>query len=437
MKIKSISILTLLIAAICSCSKPDETLPDFTIDKPLENSQWAVLDTIPYQITLKSVKPIKQVKVQIVNTSQSPVTALEIFEITETSSVLQGQHVINNSQIPSGMYYFRVTAIDYDNFSVNRFVRIHISEMPLRSEAVYILSHISNNLMNIYRIDTLSAYQQVLSVNTDYSASDICSAFGYLFLCGRYTGPLAAYDLRNDHQLVWKEDALVNPPFPWFEGMSFDGKFVVTGYTDRRVKGFNPDGTTAFVFQLEEYLPRVFLRHHDAFQQKDYLILGAAHNMGFLNMISVHFDNSYTNMQYIVTNWELMKMFSKNRDEVFMFGNQSGQGVMRIYKLSENNTSILKILPTGSVFDVVRVRPGIFIISHSVGLLMYNDTDNSLTPYGPFAGTGHLAYDETTDKIFYALNNTMKVIDFLSVNTEEVINFPDSITKIHILYNKQ
>lgn len=429
-------LIVLIFCTIVSCKKTEDILPEFTIDKPWENSQWAVYDTIPYQITLKTAKLIKQIKVQIVNTSQSPVTALEIFEITENSAVLNGQHVINNSQISSGMYYFRVTAIDYDNNSVNRFVRISIAEVPLKSEAIYVLSNPNNNQINVYRCDSFPEFEHKLTLNTDYSGSAISSENGYLYVCGRYTGPLAAYDLRYGHQLAWKEDALINPPFPWFEGVSYDGKYVVAGYTDYRVKGFHPGGATAFVFQLSEIWPRVFLRHYDAAQQKDFFIIGASHYMGITNRVSVHYDISYSNMQILDTFWEMKKMFSKNSNEVYMFGNQSGQAIMRIYALNQNNTYTLKTFPTGKLYDVVRVRPGIFIISHSDGLFMYNYSYNSLTPYGNFTGEGTLAYDETTDKILYAKNNTLQVIDFLTLSVEGSSNFADPIIQMHILYNK-
>lgn len=428
--------LTASTLAFLSCRKEEEAEPDFAIDKPWENSQWAVNDTIPFQITLKTELFISQVKVGVVSMQQIPVTTPEVFEPMENVTVINGKHIINNTTIETGTYYFKVSITNIDNITVNRFVKIYISEMPLRSEAVYVVAKQNSQIMNIYAIDSLPVFENVLQLYTDYSGSDLNSSSGYFYICGRYTGPLAAYDTQNNHALAWKEDALVNPPFPWFEGMSFDGKYIVAGLTDNRIKGFKPDGTLVFVFQLEEYFPRVFLRHNDALQQKDYLVVGASHYLGMSHTISVHYDVSYSSMHFLVTDWEARKMFSKSNDEIYMFGNDSGQGVMKIYSIAQNNTYTLKTLPTGRLSDVIRVRPGIFLISHSQGLFMYNYSYNSLTPYGNFTGEGNLAYDQSTDKIFFAQNKSLYYFSFLNEVPEGSINFADSIMNIHILYNK-
>jgi hypothetical protein len=421
---------------LVNCKKPEETFPDFTIDKPWENSQWAIYDTIPFQITLNTQQSLKQIKVQIVNLSQIPVTAFDIVEPSVSATQYQGIHIVNNPNIESGSYYFRVSVTNEDNTTVNRFVKIQIQEIPKRSEAIYVVAKQNNNTMSIFRLDTLPEFVKVLSLNTDYSGSDVSSVNGHFYICGRYFGPLACYDCRNGHDLLWKDDALLNPPVPWFEGMSFDGKNVLAGLTDHRIKGFHPGGNLAFVFQILELWPRIFLKHYDALQQKDFYIIGAPHFLGMSHVISVHYDVSYTNMQFLITNWELKKMFSKSNDEIYMFGNENGQGVMKIYSISQNNTYSLKPLDIGKLIDVVRVRPGIFIISHSQGLYIYNYSYNSLTPYGSFQGGGKLEYDMTTDKIYYAQQNSIQYFSFLSQNPEGMINFADSIVNVHILYNK-
>jgi len=431
-----VSLSILIICLLYSCKKTEETLPDFTIDKPIENSQWAVNDTIQYRITLNIPHEIRQMKAVVVNQSQIPVTGVSITEVTETNALIQGEHVISSQFIESGQYYFKVSVTDNNSNTVSRYVRIYISEIPLESLALYVVTKQNQQVMNVYRSDSLPQIEQVLTLYTDYSGSDICPIQSYFFMCGHHTGPLAAYDINNEHQLVWKEDALVNPPFPWFESMMYDGKFIVAGYTDHRVKGYFPSGNTSFVFQIDELWPRVFLRHYDAQQQKYYFIIGATHFSGMAHTLSVHYDVSYSNMQYLVTTWEAKKMFSKNDNEIYMFGNDNGQAVMKIYSISQNNTYELKIFPTGKLYDVVRVRPGIFIISHVQGLLMYNYSYNSLTPYGDFQGGGNLEYDAVTDNIFFAQQNSLTFFDFLTQNVNGNINLADSIVRMHILYNK-
>jgi hypothetical protein len=431
-------LILLSVGIICnySCKKPDETYPEFTIDKPLENSEWSVFDTIPFQITMKSFRAIKQVQINIVNLNQVPVTSLSVITPEQGQTVISGEHIIDNISLPSGMYYLRVTVYDELNNSTNRFVRIQISEMPLESEALFIVTKKNSSTLHIYRCDELPDCQKVLTLYTDFSASALNSVNGHLYICGRYSGPLAAYDLRNGHELLWKEDAVNSPPFPFFTGMSWDGKYVVAGYHDNRVKGFFPSGMQSFAFILDEFFPEVFLRHYDSQQQKDYLIIGATHFSALANAISVHYDQSYTNMQFLMTTKKVTHMFSKNSNEVYIFGNSGQQGFMEIYSISSNNTYVLKTLPTGKLFDVVPVRPGIFILSHETGLLMYNFGNNSLTPYGSFTEGGSLAYDESSDKIFFGHQNSFSIIDFLTVNIEGNINLADSIMGMHILYNK-
>ena len=421
---------------LVSCQKPNDTPPDFTIDKPLENSQWSVYDSIPFTITFKNIKAIKQIQVGIINSSMIPATTSDMFDLEQFATGLSGFHHINKPDLSSGVYYFKVTAYDYDGNSTSRYTRIYISEIPLRSIALYVVAKQNNSTMNIFRVDSVPEYTNVLTLSTDYSGSAISSSSSHFYICGRYTGPLAAYDINQGHQISWQENPILNPPFPYFEAMTFDGQNVVAGYNDNRVKGFHPNGTLSYVFEIDELWPRVFLRHYDHQQQKYLFIVGCTHYTGMAHTISVHYDVSYSNMQFLLTDWEMTKMFSKNYDEIYMFGNEGNQAVMKIYKISENNTYVLKTFPPGKLYDVVRVRQNIFLISHDQGLFMYNYDYNSLTPYGSFDGQGCLEYDAVTDKCFYGRNNSIEIFDFLSGSIEGNINLADSIVKLHILYNK-
>jgi len=428
--------LSSVVLIFVQCKKNEDTLPAFKIIRPFENSQWAVYDTIGFEIHNQSNVFIKQVKVCVLNSSFVPVTSEGLFELTDNSWDFKGTHVIKNSLIQNGTHYFRVIMTDKNDNSSTRYAQITISEIPLRSEALYIVAKQSNSIYNIYRCDSFPQYEKVLTLHTDFSGSAISSQSGVLYVCGKYTGPLAAYDVANGHQLLWQEDALLNPPSPWFEGVEFDGRYLVAGYTDHRVKGFLPGGSLQFVFEMHDYFPKVFLRHYDQQQQKEYLIVGASHFSGLHQLISVHYDMSYSNMQFLKTNWEVHSMFSKNFDEILMFGNESGQGVMKNYKISANNTYVLHLLPTGKLYDVVRISSGVFLISHDQGVSLYRSSTNSLTPYGVFPGKGVFSYDEVTGKCFYAVGGSLTAFDFMSTTVDGNINFADSIVQMHILFNK-
>jgi hypothetical protein len=431
----SIFVFTLVLAFM-QCRKEENSLPSFEIIRPFENSQWAVHDTIDFEIANQSSVFIKQVKVCVINSSFVPVTSEDLYELIDNSWDFKGEHIINNSSIETGTHYFRVMMIDKNGNTSTRYSRISISELPLRSEALYVVGRQSNSVYNVYRCDSFPEYAKVLTLNTDFSGSAICSSSDLLYVCGKYTGPLAAYDIDNSHQLLWQEDALLNPPFPWFEGIDFDGRYLTAGYTDNRVKGFLPGGSLQFVFELDEYFPRVFLRHYDDQQQKEYLVIGASHYSGLHHLVSVHYDMSYSNMQFLMTTWEVHSMFSKNYDEIYMFGNESGQAVMKIYKISDNNFYVLKLLPTGKLYDVVRISSGVFLISHDQGVFMYQSSTNSLTPYGMFPGKGTFSYDQVSGKCFYATGGTLTIFDYMSSTVEGNVTFADSIVQMHILFNK-
>jgi hypothetical protein len=429
----------ILFFALCSqsCKKPEDQFPEFFIEKPFENSQWSVGDTIPFQISMPIAIFVKQVKVQLETMSMQPVAGLVTKDVNEVVQMVKGEYVISDFNLDSGMYYLRISVIDENDNLTNRFVRVFVTEIPLKSEALYIVAKQSNSIINVYRCDSFPEYEKVLTLYTDYSGSAINSLNSIFYICGRHTGPMAAYDIVNNHQLLWKDDAIQSPPFPYFEGMGWDGKNAIAGHTDGRIKAYMLSGNTAYVFLLEDMWPRVFLRHYDAQQQKDYLVIGAAHYlMGMAHVISVHYDVSYANMQFLVTDWEMKKMFSKNSDEIYMFGNQSGQAVMKIYKISQNNTYTVKDLPVGSLSDVIRITPNVFIIAHTQGLFMYNYSYNSLTPYGSFAGGGSLMNDEVSGRIFYAVQGNIQVFDFLTQSIEGNINLADSIIRMHVQYNK-
>lgn len=421
---------------LIQCKKEDNVLPDFSIVKPYENSQWSVYDSIPFEISNNSTRIISEVKVCIVNEDYMPVSEQIVYYPSTQPWNYQGVHYINNSNLESGVYFFKVTMLGDNGNSATRYRRIYIDEIPLRSLALIVVAQKSANEIAIYRIDSMQTSTELFSVFSDYSSSELYSKSAFLYLCGRYTGPLAAYDLNNSGALVWKEDALLNPPFPYFEKMNYDGKYIVTGYTDNRVIGRQTGGTQNFVYEMDDFYPRRFLRHYDSMQQKDYLVVGAAHFSGLSWLISVFYDLSYSNMQFLLTDWEPEYMFSTSYDEIYMFGNLGEQGVMRIYKISENNTYTLHTLPTGKLLDVVEIRMGVYLISTEQGLMLYQKEFTSLTPYGSFTPGGKLCYDQDTRKCFYALNDQIEIFDFYTYNPEGTVNLGDSVLQMHILYNK-
>lgn len=428
-------ILVLLISSFVSCKKPEVVLAEINIISPYENSNWQYADSVFYKVSLSSSSKniLKECKISIVNEKMQLVSVVNLHSLKQKAENIEGFIEIDNKYVKTGFYYLFAQVWDNAaNYSSN-YVKIYIGELELQSLAVIVVSEVSDKIIEIHKIDSIST--QISSVYTDYSGSAISSEHALLFICGKNTGPLAAYSL-HDNSLKWKVDAIQNPPFAYYENIYFDGKELMVGLTERIVKAYSPNGTLSSVFQIAEMIPKHFLLHIDKKQNRQYLLVNALYYLGNKSSINVFYKESYHKMQHLVIDWECVEMLSKTDDEIYIFGNKNNNGFIKAYSITDNNTYDVKQLSNGEIFDVAEIQKGVYLISHKSGLFMYNSEYNSLTPYGSFEGGGKLEYDVSMKVCYYAINKKLYSFTIFGQQNINQIQFQHPIKNIHILYNK-
>jgi WD40 repeat protein len=434
---KVLTVIAIVILLLMySCRKDEVVHAKIVIQSPYEHSTWQYGDSIYCNVSLSSENNLKECKICIVNESMQIISKVKVFPLQQKEEHIQGYLDIDNKYIKTGSYYIFVQIWDVNGNYSNSYVKIYISELPLESIAVYIITQPTNNTIEVSTIDSSGMPKVILTAHSDYSGSAICSEHGYLYLCGRSTGPLAAYSLHKDNLLMWKIDAIQNPPFSYFESVDFDGRFVISGLTEHLVKGYTPQGMLNFVFETPEMFPKQFLRHRDVKQNRQFLIIGMSYFMGNATSISVYYNETYYNMQFLIVEWDCVRMFSKDSNEIYVFGNDNNRGFIKVYSIQYNNTYELKSLPGGQISDVVEIQNGTYLIAHESGLFFYQREYNSLTPYGAFDGGGILGYDYSKRICYYAIGNKMRYFSIFDQHITGEIEFLHSIRNIHILYNK-
>lgn len=428
-------IFLILIVVSLSCKKDNIELPKYKVIQPSENAIFTENDTINFKIQLLNNIETEYLQISIVDESMNIVSSQFQYNPVFTNSNYSSDFPIKLHNSLSGNYYLKFQLFNKSLHASSEFVKLNVTTIPDSALAVYVITEGLNNTLNINKLDLNGNLISSFTINSDYSSSDINSLSKSLLICGRYVGPISSYSTET-HNLQWSKPAINNPPFPYFESMNFDGKFASVGLYDGNIRGYNSNGLIIFSFNIGNYRPYNFTRHFDVQSNIAYYIFLASDIQNIFHRIFVNFSASYSNMQIFDFNWKPYKIFALKNNSFIVFGNENNNAVMKTYSINSNIMNNIRNLPNDSLYDVIEISNGKFVISTSKYMFHYDVYTDNLTQFTLNQGYQKLAYDKVNNKLWATKDFKLKRLNLLNFSPEFEIQFNEKILNTHILYKK-
>lgn len=416
---------------LVSCKKQDTVAPEVEIILPTSNQVFSVGDTVLISAKVSDNEVIKQIQLVIVNENRIPVLSNIIVQASTNPYSFQMPYPIDNIYLEDGKYYVLVKVMDEENVK-NKYCEIYINEIPKELKEVILVSKSGVDIA-VYSVDTAFHSIAWTPIYMDYAASVVDSRNQQLIIAGNITDDIVAYDI-SSQTTNWTIDAVPNPPFPFCTNMNLQNQEIMLSlYYNRQFKTYNTSGnlTKSATIDIPNFYP-VY-----AYKTNDYYFLFIKGISGG-NAIELYYPLSLVSHNSLFVSYDILEMFEYDNDNVFCFGNTTaGQGVMEIYKISNNNTWIPHSIPTGKIFNVAEIDNGEFLIAHTDGIYRYTYYNNSLVKILSVSPR-QIEYDEIND-VFYVVDSIGYLTSYMNMSPPTQINqvlCPDSVLDMHLLYNK-
>ncbi len=410
------------------CKKKEEgSPPTVQYHTPLENATYTVFDNIQISAHVYSATAITDLKIGIVNDQMVPVmSTIPLSPVTHIAFTYN----IYDIHLTSGTYYVWISATNADNLDVNAYQKISISEAPKKRKAVYVITKLSSSQLGLTKADSvLNSQQQVGSFNGDFSGSAISSWHQQLYLAGNYTGDHRAIELAG-HSIKWSVP-YIGSSNPYFTGVSSDEKSNYLSYFGGQVKALDQNGSTRYFttpsggyYPLKSFVSGSYLLQ----EQKDYT--------SSQRKLVVYYSSSGVGKQETLIPETVTELFTKDADNVYLFGNASGQAKMEIYTVS-GNSFWNRTLPAGTLAAATQVNSDTYLLAYTNGTIYkYTYSNNSLITWLSGVNAVKLRYDEVNGEVCIAELKKLSSYDLNSSGLKKTLTVPDTILDMHILFNR-
>lgn len=425
-----IIILFALQLFLYGCGKDkDAVKPEITISSPSENQIFTALDTIQITSTIEDETTLEQVDITICDNNKVPVLATVTVVPQDKKITVQIPYALNDVNLESGSYYLWIRASDGNNIA-GKYRGIHISAVPRELKYVYIMSLFNSTTVRLHRKVTGGNLENISDINGDLSSTISSSRFQIVATCGSTFGDLNVYDVSSG-SLQWSEPVISDPPFPYFINSGMYDEILYCSYYSGNIKGFNNNGTQVFSANtMYGSFPSVL------FANNNFLFADHGFYSGTEHAFGMYYLSSGAYRQHIITDYIATNIFQMDDDNIFIFGNQNGQGIIRLYSISGNSTWESHTLPAGMISDVVQINENDYIIAHESGLYKYQYDMSSLTSYVSGMNAAKIKFDAINSDIYAAEGNTIYIYDYSSHALISSITVPDPIVGFELLYNK-
>jgi hypothetical protein len=423
-------LLFILFSSSCKKREADEHGPIVSFVTPGYNQSYNVFDNIAVTATVSDETEITFVSVSLVDEQYNQVMPAVSIPVTSPSMTLNKLYYVDNIHMESGTYYVMIAASDGTTES-RTYQRVQIVAVPRMLKNIFVVSGGSSQT-NFSTIDSaFTGLQPYYSFNGDFIGSYASSYFQQLYRCGNYTGPFQALDIEfNAIKFSLSPTVSANPYFTAF--YSNEKKSYVSRY-DGGITGYNYDGSIFYNASVSTgyYATKMGFCG-------DALITEEKDKVSGNTKLVTHFTTGLAEKERAISQ-QAVALCEKNVDNLFVFGNDAGQGVIQLFDKVNNNlwNPYPYTLPTGTILSALKIDENTYLIGHSSGtVLKYQYSTSSVTTYLTGYTAVQLRYDDLNNRLIVAEANKISVFDYSTAGLLHSVNSSETVLDVHLLYNR-
>lgn len=410
----------------CKKDETDPTPPEVNIYSPAENTVYNVFDTIIATFSVKDETKITSITYSLVDASLQPVLPSQGLTVVSNHQTNTVYIIINDIHIESGNYFIKVAASDGEN-SVYKLREVYINAAPTVFKTTCFVSIPGPSQVQLFKLDSLQNITLVATMPGDFIEGAASSWYQYYFSAASSSGNLNAIDLTTN-SVRWNVPVTSSP----YMDTHVSGKNTYLASYDGRIRGFNISGQTIYNAQVAPgFYPTRIFRHND------YVVAGTKEIISPARKIVLFNASTGTGVQETYMTQDPVAFLSKDADNLFVIGNNAGQGVLEIYQVSTNGFWSPRTLPTGTVLDVAQVDSDNYLIAHSDGTIYhYRYSTNSLTTITSGVTASSIQFDPVNQMIWIAEGSSLKKFSYPLGTPSGTIMHSQTIVDMDVMLNK-
>lgn len=415
-----------------ACKKEEDNYgPDVTFNTPADNQFFNVNDAVLVNANIKDQTKIASVIVTLVNENYIPVNDAVSARVNSPQMVLNISYLINNIHLEDGLYYIQIKASDGKNTS-NTYRPITIGAVPKVLRKIMLTTTLSSSSTHVLFVDSLlSSITPYRTFTGDWLGSSVSSYFQQMYVCGNYSGSFTGVKL-EDNTVKFAINPLLSPD-PYFTAYySLDKTNYVARY-DGYIKGYDNNGNPSYTAAANTnyYVSKLIINNG--------IMLAEETSKTGGGKILVSFYSTGAPEQQVAITQDVVTFCEKDDNNVFVFGNLAGQGVLQLYDRIHNNlwNPYGYALATGAITCAVKIDADTYLIGHSNGTIYkYQYTAGSVTTFLSGYNSVALKYDSLARRVYIAEPNLLTAIDYVSKTVVGSINSAVTIVDATLLYNR-
>lgn len=423
-----------LLLVFPACRKT-EVLYDINllITSPFENAVFDISDTVMIRAYATSDKPIESIDVSIIDKNFVPAGPTVTTTINSNKAEVVIPYTLEGISTGDGEYYIKVHARGEYN-SKTAWIKIFVSDIPLEFKGILIESYTSQQTRFYHLPPNVQSPQLIFSRPADVAYSHVHMRPARYYISGSYFEPFEAID-PEDLSGLWTLPAIHNPPEPWFTGIvALAGEVAVLTY-DGNVRLYSPSGQMRMQFSCGPmFIPRKIVRSANW-----YFVAGQQKN-GLAWELQVRYLTGGGLMQTCPLPIDVVDISIAPSghpilgSNICIAGNSGGAGKLRVYLVSSNytyepvNTALAKLNASATAGEML-------LLATQQGILLYDHKAASISTLHPIQA-GFIAYDASQQRIFASSGKSIHSISFPAGALLGTEMLPDSIQRLHILYNR-
>lgn len=422
----------LLSTTFLACKKEkDEYGPSTSFITPVENQSFNVNDDVLVQASIQDEYKITSVSVGLLNAQYQSVHSNVSVPVSSPSMNVNMYYSLNNIHLETGYYYIEIFATDGTNDS-RKYQRIYITAIPRIIKQICLVSSNSISQTNVSYIDTtFSSISPVYTFSGDHIGSSVSSYYQQAYVSGSISGYLNALELEDNTPKYSITHPITSNPY--FTGYYSNEQNTYVALYSGYVRGYDYNGALVYSANANSgYYPMKFCFNGGRLIAEQRAIAGGA-------KILVSYYAGGSPQQQVSMAQDVVAFCEKDDENVFLFGNVSGQGIIQLYERLNNNlwNPYPAALPTGSLLSAVRIDENTYLLGHSNGTIYkYEYQSSSLTTYM----TGHTAiqlkYEPLHNEVYVVEANMVSTFNYTNTSPHNSIVSSENILDIHILYNR-
>ncbi len=407
----------------------DQEPPVITVSAPNEGRIYQVTDIIHISAIFRDNERLTSVKLTLMDAENRPALPSVSLEPSTKQYTLTSDYPIDNPELKSGIYELDFQASDGFN-TTNVFVKISLVELPRVFSYPVIVTRPQPAKLNVFRLSESGDWAKIFSQQGDYAGSAVNSHYQQFYLSGASDGNLTAWNLK-DNFVIWSKAAEQLPDGQWFESLSYLDPLLYVSYHDGSIKAFDKTGTTAITSEIvTPYFPvKTSL-------SGNYLAaaLHSTHDQGWA--LGIYYSQSGKLKAIQSPAPEIRGIYPLDTYRLLTFGNLWGNGSVNLYDLRYDQFTDVKLIPGDTLFSISAMDTDNYFISGLHGVYWFRYSDNSLVEFAACSGKARLACEDLNREVFIGAGKKLLVYSFPDGILQQILNVPDSILDVHLLYNK-